>query len=219
MKYEDDFLRIRELLPELHKRIQRQLPPKYMTAAGRDLGLLKNKTFIFENETETAVFSDYLLYSYQPHGLSMVRRYLNLNRGQLDAFSVALLEAMTASRYSLYAVKEIVSGKGAMVADLLRKESYFLGDRNLSRSEDPLDMVIAMRLIFFDDFAIQSGGAIPVERDLLDIPEFVHLMAKLVPKPLLGDFLHLTPAQEAKFAQGVMSICLRKGYTDYIVYE
>ena len=78
---------------------------------------------------------------------------------------MALLEAMVASRYSLYMIQETVPAKGAMVTDMLRQDSFLLADRALSRSGTP-GMMFAMRLIFFDDFAIQSGAAIPISDHL-----------------------------------------------------
>jgi len=84
MKHDQDFQRIRELLPNLHTHIQKRVPTKYLAVAGPDLGLYRNKTFVFVSEIDIVIFADYLLYSYQPHGISMVRRHPNLNRTRLD---------------------------------------------------------------------------------------------------------------------------------------
>ena len=117
-------------------------------------------------------------------------------------------------------IQETVPAKGAMVTDMLRQDSFLLADRALSRSGTP-GMMFAMRLIFFDDFAIQSGAAIPIYAELAEMPEFLHLMQKLVPSPeqLPDGTFRMTSAQEAKFAQGLMAISLREGYTERIAYE
>ena len=107
---------------------------------------------------------------YQPRGMSMVERYLKLKRNSLDPFTVELLEAMSRARFSIYMTGRVQKGKGVMVTDAFRQDSFFLADRNLSTNSwpDTALLLLTLRLIIFDDFAIQTGAGIPIDSALLE---------------------------------------------------
>jgi hypothetical protein len=217
MTYEEDYQKIRDLLPALHMKIIKQLSRDDMNTSGRHLGMLHKKTFVFNNQTEIAVLSDYQVYSYRPHGISMVERYLKAKRNSLYPFTVELLEAMCRARFSIYMTGEAQKGKGLAVTDAFRHESFFLADRSLSTSSEP-DMLLVLRLITFDDFAIQTGAGILIEPALIKRPDVVDALNKYLPEPE-GEKFYFTPEQESKFARAILVACIRHGYTEHIRYE
>ena len=216
MKYEEDYQRIRELLRQLHTRIIKQLSREDMLTSARHLGMLHKKTFMFNNETEIAVLSDYQVYSYRPRGINMAERFLNLKRSTLDPFAIELLEAMSRARYSIYVVDQVQSGKGVMTTDLFRRDSLFVADRGLSTTAEP-EMAFAMRLIVFDDFAIQTGAGVPVDQDLLLKPDVVKALEKFM-SPSVDERFNFTPELDAKLARILMTAAIRYGYTGGIEY-
>jgi hypothetical protein len=177
MTYEHDYQKIRDLLPALHMKVIKQLSGDDFNTGARHLGMLHKRTIMFNNETEIAILSDYQVYSYRPHGISMVERYLKSKRSSLNPFTVELLEAMSRARFSIYLAGKAQKGKGLAVTDAFRQESFFLADRSLSTSSEP-DMLFVLRLITFDDFAIKTGAGILIEPALLKRPDVVDALNK-----------------------------------------
>ena len=217
MIYEEDYQKIRDLLPALHMKIIKQLSGNDINTCARHLGMLHKRNIIFNNETEIAVLSDYHVYSYRPHGISMVERYLKAKRNSLDPLTVELLEAMCRARFSVYVTGEAQKGKGVNVTDGFRQDSFFLADRSLSASAEP-EMALALRLIVFDDFAIQTGAGIPVDHNLFSHKDVEDGLNKCLPDSVDGKY-HFTPEQESRLARTIISGCIRHGYTQRIRYE
>ena len=216
MTYEEDYQKIRDLLLQLHSRIIKQLSREDMLTSARHLGMLRKKTFMFNNETEVAILSDYQVYSYRPRGISMVGQFLNMKRSTLDPFAIEMLEAMSRTRYSIYVIDQIQSGKGVTTTDLFRRDSLFLADRGLSATAEP-EMAFAMRLIVFDDFAIQTGAGVPVDQDLVLKPDIVKALEKFMP-PLVDGKFSFTAEQDARLARILMTAAIQHGYTGNIEY-
>lgn len=216
MRYEEDYQKIRDLLPLLHMRIIKQLSRDDMHNSARQLGMLHKKTLVFNNETEISILSDYQVYSYRPRGISMVERFLNLKRSTLDPFTLELLEAMVHAQFSVFMTGEAQKGIGLTVQDVFRQESFFLVDRSLSTSSEP-DMVLVLRLILFDGFAIQTGAGIVTEPALFKYPDVANDLNRYLPDPVDGRFL-LNPEQESKFAKIILAACIRHDYTKHMEY-
>jgi hypothetical protein len=217
MTYEEDYQKIRDLLSELHMKIMKQLSRDDMQTTARHLGLLHKKTFVFNNEAEISVLSDYQVYSYRPHGISMVERYLRAKRKSLDPFTLELLEAMSRARFSIYVTGKAQKGKGLVVTDTFRQDSLFLADRSLSASCEP-ERAFALRLIVFDDFAIQTGAGIPLDFDLFEHEAVEDGLNKCLPDPV-DEKYNFTPEQESQLARTIMAGCIRHGYTEHIRYS
>ena len=123
---------------------------------------------------------------------------------------------MSRARFSLYVTGEALKGKGVKVTDAFRQDSLFLADRNLSTSSKP-ESAYALRLIVFDDFAIQTGAGIPVDFNLFSHKDVEDGLNKCLPEPVDGEY-HFTPEQESRLARTIMAGCIRHGYTEHIRY-
>ena len=160
-----DFAAIREQLPSLHHSILKLLSRQDLFTCGRHLGLLRKKTFVFDNEAESTIFADYQVYSYRPRGFNTAELYLRVNREQLAPLALALLKRMSAALYTIFRI-ESLEENGVRISDLLLSTRTLLLDRNLARS-GVAGQGIAAHLLTFDDFALQSGGMLPVDSGLL----------------------------------------------------
>ncbi len=209
-----DFAAIREQLPPLHHAILKLLSRQDLFTCGRHLGLLRKKTFVFDNEAESMVFADYQIYSYRPRGFNTAELYLRLNRERLAPLPLALLERMSAALYTIFRV-ESLEENGVRISDLLLGTQTLLLDRNLARS-GAVGMGVAAHLLTFDDFALQSGGMLPVDADLLgNDPSSIRLF-----KAMQEDGTKQTdPAARAKLARTVIAAAIRHGYTSRIQYR
>jgi hypothetical protein len=88
-----------------------------MLKAGRKLGApMHGRTFIFEDETEMAVLTDYYLFDYRPDGESLAES-ITFSPGELTELELVFHEANLTSRTSLF---EIVRAHAQNPTILLR---------------------------------------------------------------------------------------------------
>ena len=186
-----------------------------MTCA-HHLGLLRKKTLVFNNETETSLFADYQVYAYRPRGFNMAELYLRLNRERLDGFDMELLIRMSAARYSVLVVDSLSAEGALQVKDIFRGLSFLLVNNGLSQTARPGDGV-AGHILSFDDFFIQSGAALPVSRDLMKAEEPLRALQNLDRTAGRGTAM-LDPTAGAKLARATLSAAIRLGYTDRVTY-
>ena len=208
-----DFAAIREQLPSLHHAILKLLSRQDLFTCGRHLGLLHNKTFVSDNETESTIFADYQVYSYRPRGFNSAELYLRLNRERLAPLPLALLERMSAALYTIFRI-ESLEEDGVRINDLLLGTPTLLLDRNLARY-GAVGQGMAAHLLTFDDFVLQSGGMLPVDADLLgNDPSSIRTL-----KAMEEDSRKKTdPAVRAKLSRAVAAAAIRHGYTRRILY-
>jgi hypothetical protein len=205
--------RVFEALRDLHHAILQRFNRKDIHNCGRHLGLLKQKTLIFDNEAELAVFSDYQVYSYRPRGFNAAEFYLRTNRERLGAFEQALLARMSAAQYSLLRVDSVEERDIVHATEMLTGTARVLADRALAESARP-GLAIAAHLLVLDDYSKQTGGAVPIDANLLNDPQVERAMA-----PMMAGAVPLTDAAaRAKMARAVISAAIRLGYTSRVAY-
>ena len=209
-----DFAAIREQLPSLHHSILKLLSRQDLFTCGRHLGLLRKKTFVFDNEAESTILADYQVYSYRPRGFNTAELYLRVNRERLAPLELALLERMSAALYTIFRI-ESLEENGVRISDLLLGTQTLLLDRNLARY-GAVGQGIAAHLLTFDDFVLQSGGMLPVDTDLLgNEPSSIRIF-----KAMEEDSTRKTdPAMRAKLARAVIAAAIRHGYTRRVLYR
>jgi hypothetical protein len=212
-----DYPKIRSEGMALNHQILKLLSPDDIKTCARHLGLLRNKTIAFNNETEASIFCEYQIFAYRPNGFNMVELYLRLNKERLDTFKLELLRRMSAARYSVLIVDSIGENSTLQVTDIFRKISFPLVDNGLSKTIKPGN-AIAGYTISFDDFSIQSGGGLPVDRSLLMAEEPTKVLSKLDAMQDRSKAA-LSPDVDAKLARAVISAGIRLGYTERIIYK
>lgn len=136
-----------------------------------------------------------------------------------------VLKAMSESYYSIIQVEDIVEGVGIRAHDTLRDKRFLLVDMGFSRTALE-GLVIAARLIPFEDFVMTSGAALPVDADtLIKITDL--LMQRFVGGPdKCRDFSvkqkarrAAHSAQQADLAATIIRLCLEADASSRIAYE
>lgn len=123
---------------------------------------------------------------------------------------------MSAVLCTLIRVDATFPGKEEMaVTDVILGTQRRLCDRNMSRSGWP-GMLLSGHVVVFNDFCMATGGAIPVDADLLKrAPEVQKLLEELVGKPETAT----DPARRARFARPLIAAALRNRYSERIGYQ
>lgn len=212
-----DYTCIRTTLMELHTKILNVINSDDIKTCGRHLGLLHKKTLAFSNETEMSILQDYETYSYRPHGFNMAEKYLRINRNHLDEFNLALLIHMSKAYYSAFVVDEVVREGELRVREVFKGNLFTLLDNGLSKSVQS-GFGFSGHMLQFNDFAMQTGGIMSIDRRLMDAEEVVQFFNNSHHNPESDDLL-LNQKINAKLARSMISAAIRLGYTSKMKYQ
>lgn len=200
----------------LNVALAQRLPRSAVPECGKKLGLVKAGTLILNNDDEIAVVYDYCLHHYRRAGKNEIERYL-AEGSPADAMEAELLEAMTASWFSLFRILEIRPHQGALLRDLMTGKSVDLTDRILSETANP-GVIVAGRMLPLPGFTMSSGILIPIpEAAFVDrVEPVIATFTRGVSDPSDS---RLSPAQEAAFAARVLRIALHVAGEDNAFYS
>ncbi len=209
-----DYLRLRQALRQLASALMTRLPNGLVAECGKQLGLrvatrgLQRPLFVFDNAYEMSVLVDYGLYHTRRGGQTVVERSLSESPPPVDSDEETLLQAMRAVRYGLFAVEGVESGVGVQVRDLLRDESLFLVDIELSRTASP-GIVLAGNIVSPAGLSMTTGAMLLVDGGLLD--DLVEQLGQRFESTTVAQFRQLPPGEQSALATLVIRACLASG--------
>ncbi len=157
-----EYNRLWQLMPKLHRSIAKMADKTALKACAKRLGIAtKNGQKLgmsFENEYETELFQDYLIYMYRPRGFSMVRKMRNRRPYPEGSDEQMLLEGMQLARFSLFWVKELHPTGGMVVLDVITGEELFVLDQSLPQQE-VVGLLAAFRIFPYRDVYMHTGAS------------------------------------------------------------
>lgn len=194
--------------------------PKYMSkrtldVCGRKLGVLEGKTFVLDDVDQIGAVMDYCIYDYREDGLNAIEQYIADARPDPGSDKSIVLKAMAESFYTLVQVAEVVPGVGVQARDLMNNREYLLVDMGLGKTATE-DIVIATRILPFDDFVMTSGAPLPVDTEaLVDILDFA------LERYGTGDGRHfeIDFDQRADLTAAIIRICLHQDSSYELKYQ
>ncbi len=139
------YMRLRTVNMNINSELTRLLHKKEISRCAKELGLLRKKTMVFNNEDDLSVLMDYCIHN--PSGKkSCIDVYLE--RSSFDPVSdeMMMLKALRESFFSIYQVNWTEKGYLCHVEDILREQNIELIDVGLGSSAPP-GMLVAARLI------------------------------------------------------------------------
>ena len=161
----DRYKRMRSASRELNNTlIDRYEPP--VKQAAKDLGGLINDTIVMDMD-QMPVLMDYAIHRCQKRGCTVVERYAAEHPPEPSSDAGAVLRAMQHAFFSLFQVRGVVEGVGVRVLDILLDRGHFLADVNLSQTA-VVGLVLASRVLDFEDFIMTTGAAQPVVVETLE---------------------------------------------------
>lgn len=193
-----------------------------MLEAAQRLGLLQalpdggKPLFVFENEAEMAVLTDYAMFNCLQGGRNTVAHYLATHPPPPDSLEHTVLQGMVRSWFSIFMFVQSVGTVGVDVFDLLRNDYVHLADKGL-HSTGTSGLILAMRVIPLPDFAISSGAGLPISP--LVLLDLQRALTPLLGRNLQAGFGKLTPAKAADFVALVVKRLLADGAAELIAYE
>ena len=205
---------------QVTRKLQNDALPKYVSkraleVCGKKLGVLRYNTLVLADIDQIGIIMDYCIYDYREGGLNAVARYIVDTTLDPDSDEYAVVKAMSESFYTLLQVKEVLPGIGVRASDLMNNREYLLVDMGLGKTAVE-GIVIATRLLPFEDFVMTSGAPLPADAEtLVEILEFV------LQQYGSGDGMHITldMRQKADLTAAIIRICLHQESSYEIGYQ
>ena len=145
---DDDYMRykrLRALGKQLNSRLIQRLHKKEIYRGAKDLGLLRNKTLVFNSVDDASVLMDYCIHN--PSGKkSCIDLYIEQSSLEQVSDEMLLLKALRESFFSIVQVRRTEKGYLCYVQDVLRDQDIVLADVGLG-SSSALGLLIAARLM------------------------------------------------------------------------
>lgn len=210
------YKQIRSVSRGLNVTLVKQLPKAAVPEYGKKLGMYKAGTLILNNDDEIAIVFDYCLYHYRLGGKNVIERYLLNSPPAPDSIEMSILQAMTASFYSIFRIMDIHHKQGASLLDLLSNQVINLVDIGISETGS-VGLEFTGRLWPFTDFHMSSGSLIPLPQTVFD-NKIVPIISKFFKTYEPGNMPKLSPGQEASFVGEIIRVSLREGGADNVFY-
>lgn len=152
-----EYKHIRKRLVEIHHRIIDSLTGKNILQTARVIGIVENKTIVFESELEQDALMDFAVYRQMDSGKSKIAEYVATN-ANIDEDEENLLKAMIETKTMLYEVIEVNRiDKTIKLKEVLNNSGIFtVVDLGMSETIDE-NVLIFTRLIHLETFSITSG--------------------------------------------------------------
>ncbi len=197
---------IRSIRLRLNDELVHRLSTEVLKEGARRIGILRDGTFVFDNEDETSVLMDYCIYDVYHEGRNAVEQYLCDSPPNSDSVEMACLHAMQHATYTVVAVLRVEPGVGCHVRNLFTEETRLLVDSGFSKTAQP-GAAIMTRLLDFGDFVTTGGAALPL--GILNNAELDEWQRKLSSGV---DDDQFDPAP-------LICACLQQGASSHIRYE
>jgi hypothetical protein len=206
------YLRLRKIGMGLNHKLVQSLSKDIMDEGGQKLGILQKGTLVLGSEDELSVMMDYCIYNVYRGGRNAVQTML-ADSPPSNPDELALLEAQSKARYSIFQVSDVEKGVGVTLVDLLRKDTIFIVDVGFGNSASK-GFGLAGRVIPQAGYFMSGGAMLPFDRRA----------AKRVERDLerwlakAKDFARLTAAEEADLTAEIIRACLETGASEHIQY-
>ena len=171
------YKRMREISFELNKVLPKYVPKEVMEATAKKLGFWEDGTLVFDNIDQSCVLFDQAIHGHFQDGRNAVDRYVAEHPPAPGSDQEAVLAAMQRTFYSLFQVEGCEDGVGVHVLDILRNRKYFLADVGFSQTTVD-GVILASRVIPFEDFIMTTGAALPADVDVLEVGQIVQRLLR-----------------------------------------
>ncbi len=210
------YKRFREITRKLHSDIpKKHISKKAFNKCGKKLGLMRNNTLIFGDEQDMAVLMDYCIYDYRENGSNAISRYLAGFPPVPDSDEYVVLKAMSESFYTLIQVEHVLPGVGVQVNDLLGNKQFLLIDMGFSETSVE-GVVLATRILPFEDFTMTSGAPLVVEPQTL---EKIFDFAAQEFGSEDGEYINFDMRQRVDLTATIIRLCLQAETDTQIEYQ
>lgn len=157
----EEYLDIREIAKHLASKIFEWEQDKLnYLSEGNKLGLVSNRTIVFDDDSDTENLQDYMMYNSRYKGKRILDLFYD-SEVDLDDMEELILEGMVNSEMSIYEITDIDPDSQrcrVYLNDLMKPGSYEVINFGFSQT-GLVGMVICARLIELEDGLYMTSGA------------------------------------------------------------
>ena len=206
------YRRMRNVCTRINQGMTNRVGKEGLEATARKLDMMHKGVLVFDSESEAAVLFDQAIHGYFTGGMNAVDRYIAQNPPAPGSDEEMVLGAARRSFYSLFQVVGRVRRAGVRARDILRDRMHFVADMGFSQTAD-VGMVLATRVLPFDDFVMTGGAALPVGGEAL---------ARILRLPALkrpAEEIDAMPREQmAEVSASIICLCLQDRDSRRIAY-
>jgi len=156
------YRRLRAICKDHNQAVLRHVPRSGIFDQARRLGLLEGKTIVVDSEDELMLIYDLAIHSPCLGRTRPIERYRKAARPAAGSDEALVLDAMCASRFTVWSIERRHEVAGLVVRDLMREEELWLMNLSLEASTDDA-MTFASHLFAPAPFAMTTGMTLPVD--------------------------------------------------------
>jgi hypothetical protein len=210
------YKRFRNIGRFLNSSLIQLVPRDALDVFGRRLGLIRGNSLVVEREDELAVLFDHIIHNYRRDGKNIVERYLDDTSPAEGSDEAMVLRAMIASTYSIFEIEEILPRKGAILNDIVRRDSHRLIDIGIGTT-GAAGGFLAGRLIPLPEFCISSGTFIPLRKRFME-KKVLPLLKQVTGKSCHSGGLTLSRDAEETLSTQIIRAALHAGALERTAY-
>jgi hypothetical protein len=180
-------------------------------AYAKRIGLSDGKVLLVADDSELTLVYDLALYAAQPGRTRAIDRCARKRLTAAQPDEALVLQALQASRFSIFRVIGRCEPAGVLLEDLMRGGTIPLLDEGMERSARP-DDVFAMRVAPIEDFVITCGAAVPMAFETFE--EIIEFLTDGAPDAELAAL-----ADRWRFAASLYELAIRLELMSSIIYR
>jgi hypothetical protein len=155
------YRRYSELRKEIQSAALENVSASSFLAHAKRIGLSDGRVVYADNDSEIALVYDIILYTAPPGRTRAIERCARKRLNAAQPEEAVVLQALLASRFSVFSVIGRCEPAGVLLEDLLRGGTIPVLDEGLEQSVKAGD-VFAMRVAPIEDFVITCGAVVPM---------------------------------------------------------
>jgi hypothetical protein len=206
------YRRYSDLRKEIQSAALENVSASSFLAHAKRIGLSDGRVVFADNDSEIALVYDLILYTAPPGRTRAIERCARKRLNAAQPEEAVVLQALLASRFSVFSVIGRCEPAGVLLEDLLRGGTIPLLDEGLEQSAKAGD-VFAMRVApIEDDFVITCGAVVPMDGGIFEtIIEFLTGGVVAAERAALAD--------HRRFAVTLYELAIELGLMSSIVYR
>jgi hypothetical protein len=205
------YRRYSDLRKDIQSAALKNVSDSSFLAQAKRIGLSDGRVVFADDDSEMALVYDLALYTAQPGRTRAIDRCARKRLTAAQPDEALVLQALQASRFSIFRVIGRCEPAGVLLEDLMRGGTIALLDEGMERSARPGE-VFAMRVAPIEDFVITCGAVVPFNGETFE--EVIDVVTDGVPVTERAALV-----DRWRFAASLYELAIEFGLMNFVAYR
>ncbi len=205
------YRRYRDLRMDIQTAALENIPHSNILAHAKRIGLSDGKVLFTDDIVELSLAFDLAVYTASAGRTRAIDRCARRRLPASKPDEALVLEALQASRFSIFRTIGRCEPAGVLLKDLMRGGAIPLLDEGLEKSAEP-GGVFAMRVAPIEEFVITCGAVVPINPATME--ECIDVLLGAASKSELAAL-----ADHRRFAASIYELAIELGLMNFITYR